>query len=321
MKLLQSIFGTEEAGKIPESLVREAIERAVEATDPWLRAVSGYRKRLRPAVLCAINHVVALVDGLPPPVVLHPANYADDHRLRALFISSDEMKRVFAGDRVLGKFLAGPGGGAPLITTFLEMDRQEKVTLTEDHSGDVVVRDVRQVTVTFDNHRFLDPAGEEMETRRLLRRRAYDHMLALALRRLAGVKAERDELEQRRSLLQAKLGLLEREGWGFDRAGSGGKTDVAQVEERIGEIEAQLGELGGDDRMLGTYLEIVAGLLAHPEEQLWTKNETIFLGRLGIMRNAPAGDTAELRLTRIRNAEGLTMDAMLVSIPGEELRE
>jgi len=321
LKLLQSIFGTEEPGNIPESLVREAIERAVEATDPWLRAVSGYRKKLRPAVLCAVKHAVALVESLPPTVVLHPANYADDLRLKALFISSDEMKRVVAGDRVLGRFLDGPEGGAPLITTFLEMDKQEKVTLTENHSGDVVVRDVRQVTVTFDNYRFLDPAGDERETRRLLRRRAYDHMLALALRRLTGVKAEREGLEQRRELLTAKLGLLEREEWGFDRAEPGGKSDMTEVEERIGELEAQLGELGGDDRMLETYLEIVAGVLAHPKEQLWTRNETIFLGCLGVRRNAPAGDTAELRLTEIRNAEGLTMEAMLVSLPVEELRE
>ncbi len=47
MKLFHSIFGGGEArGRYPESLIREAIERAVDGTDARLRLVPGYRKRL-----------------------------------------------------------------------------------------------------------------------------------------------------------------------------------------------------------------------------------------------------------------------------------
>ena len=68
LRFLQSIFGGVEPGSYPESLVTEAIERAVDATDSQVRAVSGYQKKLRPAVLRAIDHVVALVEGLPLPL-------------------------------------------------------------------------------------------------------------------------------------------------------------------------------------------------------------------------------------------------------------
>ena len=40
--------------------------------------VSGYKKKLRPAVLRAIDHVVALVEGLPPPMPVHLGSY-DEH--------------------------------------------------------------------------------------------------------------------------------------------------------------------------------------------------------------------------------------------------
>jgi hypothetical protein len=320
LRLLQSIFGSYKGGRYPESLVREAIERAVDATDPWLRAVSGYRKKLRPAVIRAMDHVVALVDGLPPPVSLDPANYADDLRLKSLFISSDEMNRFLAGDRSLAQFIRGPGGGASRITALLAMEKQEQVSLTEDYSGDVVIRDVRQVTVTFDGHRFIDPSTDEGETRRLLRRRAYDQLLGLALKRLTVVKSERVELEQRRALLKNKLNLLEREGWGFDRADPSGKPGVAEVEERIGEIEAELKELGGDDRILARYLEIVADLLGRPEEHFWARNETIFVGRMGIKRSEAAKDASELTYSELHNAEGRSMVVMPVSLPGEELK-
>jgi hypothetical protein len=211
----------------------------VEATDPWLRAVSGYRKKLRPAVIRAMDHVVALVDGLPPPVSLDPANYADDLRLKSLFISSDEMNRLLAGDRSLAQFFRGPGSGASRVVALLAME---------------------------------------------------------------------------------KLNLLEREGWGFDRADASQKIGVAEVEERIGEIENQLRELGGDDRMLGRYLEIVADLLGRPEEHFWARNETIFVGRMGVKRSEAAKDASELTYSELHNAEGRSMVVMPGSLPGEELK-
>ncbi len=46
LRLLQSIFGLgDTTGGYPEDMVRKAIERAVDGTDPWLRAISGYRKK------------------------------------------------------------------------------------------------------------------------------------------------------------------------------------------------------------------------------------------------------------------------------------
>lgn len=321
MRLLQSIFGNYKGGSYPESLVRECIERAVDGTDPWLRAVSGYRKKLRPAVLRSMDHVMALVDGLPSPMPMRLGNYTDDLFLKSLFISGDDMKKVFAGDWTLSEFIRGPGARAARITALMAMEKQEKVTLIEDHSGDVVLRDVRQVTVTFDAHRFFDPSADEVETRRLLRRRAYDHLLGLVLKRLTGIKAERGELEKRRLLLQTKLNLLEQEGWGFDQVDTSKKIGVAEVEVRISEIEAQLEELGGDDRMLPRCLEIVADVLGRPEEHLWGENETIFIGSMGVKKSEAASDASGLTYSELRNAEGRSLVVMLVSLKGEELQK
>lgn len=91
LKLLQSIFGGEKQGNYPELLVKLAIERAVDGTDPWLRAVSGYKKKLRPAVLRAMDHVVGLVDRLPPPMPICLDCYADDPRLKRFFISETDF--------------------------------------------------------------------------------------------------------------------------------------------------------------------------------------------------------------------------------------
>jgi hypothetical protein len=320
LKLLQSIFRSENQGSYPESLVVEAIERAVDGTDPWLRGVSGYKKKLRPAVIRAIDHVVALVSALPPPMPVRFAGFSDDLRLKRFFISADDMKKVFARDPSLAEFIQGPGGGTSQVMALLAMEKQERGIIGAELKGDIVIRDVPQVTVSFDAHRLLDPSGDEGVTRRLLMRRAYDHLISLALKRLTVVKWEREDLERRRALLQAKLNLLQREGWGFDPADSSEKLGAAEVEERLGQIDAQMKELGGDDRMLEAYLKNIADVLGRPEECLWEKNETIFVDRMAIKRSEASSDAPELSFVELYNAEGRSMVAMLVSLLGEELR-
>ncbi len=322
LRLLQSLFGGDtKQGSYPESLVKEAIERAVDGTDPWIRAVSGYKKKLRPAVIRAIDHVVALVDGLPPPMAVEPGGYGSDPRLKAFFISADEMRKVVGSDRNLADYLRGAHNASPRVVALLVMEKQEKAILGVELSGDIVMRDVPQVTVSFDTHRFFDPSGSEEETRRQLMRRAYDHLLSLALRRITTVKTERENLERYRTLLQSKLNLLERGGWGFDPTGSTESPNVAGVEELLGQIEAQLLELGGDDRTLQVYLDIVIDVLGRPGEHLWVGKETLIVDRMGIKRGQAASDAPELTLDVLCNAEGRSLVASLVTLAGQELRE
>jgi hypothetical protein len=163
LRFLQSIFGKVDNGRYPETLVEEAIERAVDGTDPWLRGISGYKKKLRPPVIRAIDHVVALVDGLPPPLAAGLACYDDDPRLRTYFMSTAEMRKVYAGDRNLAEFRRGPDSDAPRIVALMVMEKREGVTMGAELSGDIVMRDVPQATVTFEDHRFIDPTGDEVK--------------------------------------------------------------------------------------------------------------------------------------------------------------
>jgi len=319
LKLLQSIFGTAKEGSYPESLVNEAIERAVDGTDPWLRSVSGYKKKLRPAVIRAIDHVVALVNNFPSPLPVGLGTFDDDDRLKGYFISAKHMKNVFSKDLSLAEFLQGPAGDSPQIVALLAMEKEEKVIFGAELSGDIIIRDVPKLTVSFDAHRCVDPDADEDKARRMLMRRAFDHLLSLALKRLSFVKSERKDLERRRTLLQAKLNLLEREGWGFD-SGSGEKLSAAEVEERLGQIEAQLEEFGGDSSESENYLQLVADVLGKPEEYLLGTNETIFVDRMAIKHNEPSDDTTALTYTELRNAEGRQLVVILVSFRSEELR-
>lgn len=319
LQLLRSIFGSARQGSYPESLVIEAIERAVDGTDPWLRSVSGYRKKLRPAVLKAIDHVVMMVNSLAAPLPLTLAGYGDDPRLRNFFLSAKELQQFLSNDPALAGFLRTAMSSQAQVFALLAMEKEEKVSFGAALSGDVVIHDVPQVTVSFEYPRLIDPADAEKKNRRLLMRRGYDHLLSLALKRLTFVKSERKDLERRRTLLKAKLNLLEREGWGFDNADAAEKLSVAELEARLGQIETELQEFGGKDCESEACLQIVADLLGKPDEYLVGKSETIFVNRLGIKQNEAASDAPPLTFSELRNAEGRSLAVLLVSIPAEEL--
>ena len=69
-RLLQSIFsGSSQPSKFDKDLMLRGIERVVDGTDPRLRAVSHYRRKLWGAVEHAIDFVVNFVNALPPAIM------------------------------------------------------------------------------------------------------------------------------------------------------------------------------------------------------------------------------------------------------------
>ena len=310
LSLFQSIFGgAEEAGRYPETLVRAAIERAVDGTDPWLRGLSRYRKKLHPAVLTAIDHVVALVDSLAPPRLATRDGYARDSLLQAIFLSSEQMRQVLQ-EQLAAQPVAGGSAYA-----LLAVDLEQRGTFGVELLGDTMVRDVPQVTVSFANHRLLDPTGNEDETRRLLKRRAFDHLLSLALRRMVAVKEIREGLDNRRTLLQAKLEVLQRGNWGFDRSTPQKPANIVDLEAQLGEIEAQLQRVGSDGQAMEVALGLLADVLGRPQEHLWGERSTLVVDRMGIKRAVASDEAPELELQQLHNAEGRSIVMTLIEIP------
>jgi len=305
MKLFQSIFGAGESrGRYPEWLVEAAIERVVDGTDPRFRFLRGYRKRLREPVLRAIDHVVSLVDGIPPPLPAGHPDHASEPRLSVLFASPAEMLDVFSRDAELVDFLSGPEAvGAAKVTALLLAQAVERKILGMDLVGDRVRSDVAQVTVSFSGHRLLDPRGSESETRRQLKRRGFDHLISLALARIAEARIERAELARQRDLLRRKLTTLQRGGWSFDLP-EDGHRDPGAMEKELESITAQLEALGADDRLLMAHLEMVCALLGEPERQLWGQEAVFVLDAMNIQRDVEYPSARRVAFQELHNVRG-----------------
>jgi hypothetical protein len=319
LNLFQSIFGAgEQQGRHPESLVSTAIERAVDGTDARLRALSGYKKQLRPSVIHAIDHVVALVDGIPAPLSAGRNSYNTNQLFKAMFASADRMQEVFGNDAAYNKFLGGPGKGAERVFALLLAQRVEKNVLGMDLAGDMLRRDVPQVTVSFCNQRLVEPAASEADTRSLLKKRAFDHLLTLALTRITELKITRADLKHQRDLLQRKLNALEKSGWSFDVA-EGVQPEPGTLIAELQETETELSKLGTDAGALQERLDIIADVLGHAEQQLWAEEFVLYLDNMNIQRDEKDASAQRIALQELHNTRGASLALLLITLAPREL--
>lgn len=313
LRLFHSIFGGE-VERYTDALIEAATERAVDGTDPWLRGLAGYRRKLRPAILHALDHVVSLADALHEPIELSREKYGKDPQLRLFFISAEQMESLVRTEPTLSGFRRETGFDSRPAQALLTMELEQRRVFGVDMIGETIAKDVPQTTVGMTGHRFLDPALDLAETRRLLKRRAFDHLLTLALSRILSVEDVREELLTRRTLLQAKHDTLEGSGWGFSHSGESA-LPLDEIHRQLDEIEAQLLEVGGEDRYIEKHLEILVDVLSNAERQIWAQPLRIIVDRMGIRRNVATEDAPELELTELHNAAGRRLVVQMVAVP------
>jgi hypothetical protein len=321
LQLFQSIFARDTgSAPYPEDLITRALARAIDATDPRLRVVSGHARKLRPAVSHAIDQVVRLVDSLPQAIELTGSNYGGEPRLVALFVSVDHMRDVLIQDSELREFRRQAQTSAPeRAYALLMMQKREKKVLGMELHGDVVQREVAQVSVNFTDHRLVDAAAEQSETRRLLVRRAFDHLLTVALARMTREQDLRETLKRQRRLLQRKLDLLKVGRWSFDVDAGEQPVDPAVIEVKLAKVEAQLNALAPDSTALKDHLAILADVLNAAETQLWTTPAPVIVDRMGIAHEHAMDGDLVFELDALHSADGRTLYLLPVCVLLPEL--
>lgn len=324
-RLFHSIFGTADTARqaYPESLVAEAIERAADATDPRIRALPGYAKQLREPVIHAIDHVIALVDSLPAAVTASRAGREANPTLAALFFSTARMSEILGKDSQLRDYFATTahapdktGTAASPVTAMLAAERHEKTGFGYALVDDKVLNDVQQTIVSFDGHRLLEVAASETETRRQLKRRAFDYLLSVALTAVTEQRDERNKLSQQRALLRAKLDILHRGGSSL--AGDDARQeDRTALQTRLAELENRLATLGPVTEILHTNLTIVAATLLDAEKHLWLENRNLRIDQHHVLHVDTDTAVPAIPFVDVCGSDGRCLVMLLLSIPPE----
>ena len=221
------------------------------------------------------------------------------------------MEQIIERDAALREFRAANPATTEPITALLVAQKAEKHGFGHAQVADQVLSDVPRTTVGFDQHRLLEPAIDEQETRRLLKRRAFDHLLSIALSQITERKEERENLTSRKALLRSKLDIMRR-GGGFTQHTAA--LDQAQLQTRLEDIEVQLSELGATGDTLSDNLAIIAGVLEDAENHFWSEDKVLCLDKLYVLHDKPEPSAPPTVFRELHNSEGLQVTCLIISI-------
>ncbi len=328
LRLLHSIFlsSSGKTAKLDEALIERATERVVDGTDSRLRAVVGYRKKLRSAVEHAVEYVIDLVDDLPPAVELSKRQYGVDPYLRAFFASANRLQEIVSSSQTIRSYVThGTLPATNIVYAGLGVQREERKTLGMDLVRDQVRRDVAQVVVNFCNHGIKAVSDDETITRREIKKLCFDSLIRTALKRLISERTKRDELAQERQLLRRKQQALADSCWGLESVLDREEFkphETVSVEKRIVAIETELSQINTKVGSLNDHLGLVASTLNEPQEHLRMDTISLTLDRMGV--KIPEGSHSSvntLSLNEITIGEGRRVIVLVVAIPWDEIQQ
>jgi hypothetical protein len=275
--------------------LRDAIEQVVDASEPRLRLVGDYADKLVDAVDAALTHCHQLTRQLPPALILSARAWASDPRVNAFFATVADLRATLSEPRSVREFFQQPSQPEECFALML-MVKQETETFGAALAGDTLVREVRQIRVSFSEHQLYFPAASETELRQNLRQRMLVFLASRAREQIGELRARRDALEEQRRQLRAQLQALRGQARGLRPLLSSADADerrLATLEQRLARTEEELTDARKPLTTLDDYLEQVRRIVGQPEPYLHLHPLSLRLNRLGVKLDAESSEPGE----------------------------
>lgn len=307
-----------------EAAISAAVESVVDGVDPRIRLLSDYRTKLRPGVKTALAYAAASMKQIPGPIEVDQKTFGTNPLVRALFGSAETLQKTFSLSRPLIEFFQRPENvNQTDCYALLGMQRQERNTLGVALQGDIVRKDVRQVTVSFREHRLRVPAGTETDLRRAFQQVAFNTMVQCAAERIEGLRSAKNELEEQQRRLRVQLKLLRTKSESFESLVKPQDTEekkrqdtarrLAEIEQKYHDTLEQLGTL--DDQII-----LINRVLSRPEEQLRVAPLVLRLDKMGIKVDPKTNQRAdEITLAEVEIGKHFRATGVFVKYPRSEM--
>lgn len=277
-----------------DALTEQAIEKAVVLTNPRLKLVRAYQDRLGPAVETSVAHLRRLISALPAPIRISAANWGFDPVLRAFFATPSDITTVLGrSHNVRTLFEKFPELDEAHVVLGMAFSEQKVRGLSLQGGG--VPQDAEATMVSFADHQVRICGQEEREIRRLLGTQLFEYLVAQALIEIGEDRSERRELEDERSLIRARLRLLQQQGPGLGTvfgSAPGAAEERAKLEAQLIENERQMEMIGGSDSILEGELEHLQSVLANPERYVRIEHKDLRLSTMNVMLDETSTDVA-----------------------------
>ncbi len=299
--------------KFSEAEIEAATEAAVQGVDAGIRLLSGYQARLRPAVESALSYVNCLVEHIPGVLEVNSRSFSTDPRVNAFFVDVNDLRTVFSRSAELRSFLSnGHSPGLERCCALLCMKKTERSVLGVELQGDQVRRDVKQVTVSFDDHQIISPAASETEVRQGLKTCLFQGLITNALARLTSCHVSVQHMDAERRSLSARVRSLESAA----ETGAEIGQELEQLRARLAGIESTRGQAPclSPEHSLRQLLEVFGA----PEQFVRLNSDRLSLDRLGVKLSEESG-SEPIELAEVDLGGGNRRVVVLTSFPLEEM--
>lgn len=270
--------------RVSEETLRKATEKAITLTNPRLQVLPSCHKRLVPAVETTIQFLSENIGRLPPARPLSAACWASDPALRAFFVNHTDVGVALGRSENL-RTLFDKFQDLEEAFLVLGMAYNEQRIFGMALQGDMVQRDVAQVSLGFSDHRTHLCSRDESRLRRLIGTAGFEYLLAQALSAIVVERAERADLVGTRALLGARLRLLQQQGPGFGSifAAKPEHTEQSALEAELLKNERSLADIGVAETALEMELECVKTVLQNPDRYLQIEQRNVRLNTTNVV--------------------------------------
>jgi hypothetical protein len=279
---------------VSDEMVRGAVDKAITLTNPRLKLLPSCQKRLTPAVETTIDFLRALVPVLPAVRPLSSTVWSADPALRAFFAASSDIPAVLGrSDNLRTLFEKVPELDEAFLVLGMALNEQRVFGMALQ--GNIVQRDVAQVSVSFSDHRARLCGRDESRLRRVVGVEIFEYLVAHALSEIGAERVERQELQANRSLIRARLRLLKQHGPGlgsmFGEAPAA-RSEQARLEAELLENERQLEAIGGSESVLEAELECLKEVLENPQRHLSIEPRRLRLSPMNVVLDQTSSEPA-----------------------------
>ena len=288
--------------RLSEEMVRWAVDKAAELTNPRLKLLPNLHKRLAPSVETTIRFLQGLVKSLPAVRRMSTGAWSGDAALRAFFVSPSDMKDVLArADGLRTLFEKFPELEQAYLVLGMEFTEQRVFGL--GLHGEMVQRDVAQLTVNFSDHKTRLCGPDEAVLRRVIGVEIFEYLISRALSEIGAERSERQELQANRSLIRARLRLLQQHGPGLGSMLGEAPADASQrarLEAELLDNERQLETMGGGEAVLEGELETLK-----PQDYLSIEPRRIRLSSMNVVldeTNTDSGADVDFSVVELKGA-------------------
>ena len=277
-----------------DEITRRAIDKAITLVNPRLRLLPDHQARLAPAVNTTIDYLRESLTDLPPALRLSPSEWDSEPLWRVVFAAADDVSRVLAYSKSL-KTLFEKYPESHEAWFILGMNISDQRVEGMRLQGEMMQRNATQRVLGFSRHVVRICGKSEDEVKRLLGIKSFEYLVSQAITCLGDERSGRQGLEDSRALIRARLRLLQQQGPGLGSMleHAPGKQDEQQrLEAELLENERQLEALGSSQEMMSEELDVLGGVLAHPETWLSFGQEHLQLDTMNVVQEEDNGAVA-----------------------------